>query len=89
MNRHARYTWLQREMKAVQQQDRFGCVVACLATVLGRTYEDVRAEIGDPGRGLTEGAWTEYLASQGYAVQHLYRTDQLNQEQRSGWPAAP
>lgn len=89
MNRHAKYTWLSREVKAVQQQDRFGCVVACLATILGRSYEDVRSEIGDPGRGLTDGTWSEFLANQGYAVQHLYRVDQLTQAKRSVWPAAP
>jgi hypothetical protein len=78
-----------REAGAVQQRDRFGCALACLATVLGRTYEDVRDEIGDPGRGLTDGAWCEFLAAQGYAVQHLYRVHQLTQAKRDVWPAAP
>ncbi len=89
MTRHAKHVWRMREVKAVQQKDRFGCAVACLATVLGRTYDDVRAEIGDPGRGLTDGAWSEFLAAQGYAVQHLFRVHQLTQAKRDVWPAAP
>jgi len=89
MNRRARHLWMMREVKAVQQGDRFGCAVACLATVLGRSYEDVRSEIGDVGRGLTSDVWAEFLALQGYAVQHAYRTDQLTNQPRSAWPPRP
>lgn len=73
----------------VRQLETFGCSIACLAAVLGVTYEAVRAEIGEPGRGLTHFVWHEYLSRHGYAVQFFFQTDGFTHVPRDPWPLAP
>ena len=62
-------------MTVVRQEDAFGCAVACVATVLGRTYGEIREAFGDVGRGFTSDVWGEFMAREGYALQHVYRID--------------
>ncbi len=76
-------------MEAVRQEDRFGCAVACVAMVLGRPYAAVRAALGEVGRGSTHDVWGELLIRESYALQHLYRVDQVARGPRPAWPLAP
>lgn len=73
----------------VRQEDRYGCVLASIAMVLGRSYADVRAELGDPDRGHTKDFWREYLARKGYAIQFFYRYDCVGKSEREHWPMQP
>lgn len=73
----------------VRQEEAFGCAIACCAMVRGVSYAEVRATLGAPGRGFTRDVWHEYLARHGFAIQHLYRIDQLARSEREVWPLAP
>ncbi|WP_426315536.1 hypothetical protein ACN9MF_11485 [Methylobacterium fujisawaense] len=73
----------------VRQQEAYGCAIACCAMVRGVSYAEVRATFGEPGRGFTHDVWQEYLARHGFAVQHLYRIDQLTCAEREVWPLTP
>lgn len=57
-------------IKLVEQEDDCGCVVACIAMVLGRTYQSVRADWGNDF--TTEGVDLEqmmnYLGDHGCSI---------------------
>ena len=70
-------------IKHVRQDDRYGCVVACLAMVLDRSYSAIRHQLGSPGNGFTHNVWQRFLAERGFGVQHFYRFGS------AVWPLAP
>lgn len=76
-------------MQIVRQEDFCGCVIACMAMVLGRSYESIKGEVGDPGNGFAYVTWKEYLGRHGYAVQMFFRYDPLTRSERVGWPLKP
>jgi hypothetical protein len=57
----------------VRQEERYGCVVACLAMATARTYADVRRYFNRPfdEGGMKNDEAYHYLATHGYAVAHL------------------
>jgi hypothetical protein len=73
----------------VRQQDHHGCVIACIATVLEQPYGVVRAEFGEPGRGIIYSWWQEYLGRHGYAFQFFYRHNCFTKADREPWPLLP
>ncbi|MEW6626892.1 MAG: hypothetical protein AB1431_08905 [Pseudomonadota bacterium] len=73
----------------VPQLEQYGCAIACCAMIRGVSYEEAAETFGPPGRGLTHDVWGEYLARHGFAVQHLYRYDQIANGPRSPWPLSP
>ncbi|MGU3476920.1 hypothetical protein [Methylobacterium sp. D48H] len=76
-------------MDPVRQEDRYGCAIACVAMLLDRTYADMRAAVGEPGHGFTHDSLGELLIRGGYALQHVFRIDQVTQRPRPVWPLAP
>lgn len=76
-------------MDPVRQEDRYGCAIACVAMLLDRTYAEMRGAVGEPGNGFTHDAWGELLSRGGYALQHMYRIDQITQRPRAVWPLEP
>lgn len=73
----------------VRQEEAYGCAIACCAMVRGVSYAEVAATFGSPDRGFTHDVWQEYLARHGFALQHLYRVDQLTRASRKTWPLPP
>jgi hypothetical protein len=77
----------------VRQVDAFGCGIACVAMVTGRSYADVRALIeawwNDRPHGLTHYVLFEMLSHLGYATVNLWETNQLQYRPREPWPPAP
>jgi hypothetical protein len=62
-----------KPIKLVRQEDPFGCAVACIAMVLGRTYESVKADWSNDFAkdGVTTNQITGYLGDAGCSV--LYK----------------
>jgi hypothetical protein len=84
----------------IQQEDEMGCVLACLAMVMGRTYSQVKTDfVCFDGRGLCHEDAYEYLADNGFAVAKKFKgrnyvhppADKYNydKEWRTEWPPAP
>lgn len=59
-------------MKLVEQKEPYGCTVACLAMVLGATYEDVQSQfINDfTKRAISFKQVLDYLGENGFSVLH-------------------
>jgi hypothetical protein len=76
-------------IKHVRQEDPYGCGHACLAMILGKSYSDVRAELGDPGRGQTHQLWLEMLGRHGHTYQHFFRYNPVTNQPREPWPLQP
>ena len=74
----------------VLQQDRVGCVIACLAMVLNTTYDEVRKDLGVPKNGgFTHYVWQEYLSMNGYAYQFYFRYNPITNTEHKDWPMMP
>jgi len=80
----------------VRQEDAYGCVIACLSMIVGRTYADVKAELqcypAAQGRDFNAEGFNffeadAYLAEQGYAIARKYRN--YLKQPRDVWPPAP
>lgn len=54
-------------MELIRQKHEYGCVVACLAMILNKTYDAVVAESGiDPERGARRWQWQQMLKRNHY-----------------------
>lgn len=78
----------------VAQEDPWGCTLAALAMVLGRTYQDVKAEIladhperDFSGKGLNYLDADQFLAAHGYATARMFRY--YISRPRPLWPPDP
>lgn len=60
------------QTQLVTQDDRFGCIVACAAMVLGKTYAEVRKDWFNnfTDEGATFDQLMNYLGDQGFSVVH-------------------
>ncbi|MGH9884847.1 MAG: hypothetical protein ACREBE_04935 [bacterium] len=82
-------------LRLVYQRHKADCVVAALATAMGRTYDDVRHRIDLSHDFTVEGTSLEGVACSvldhfGFAWQLRYRTTaRLNYAERDPWPCAP
>lgn len=81
---------LPRTPRWVHQEDALGCGIAALAMVMGRPYQDVRADFNDRDfsqRGIDYEEADDYLAQHGYATARVrcFYLDRM----RSAWPPAP
>ena len=60
------------KIKLVRQEDEFGCTIACLAMVLGKTYKEIKKDFVNKFQGnedgLTIGMLIDYLGDQGCEV---------------------
>lgn len=79
------------QIKHVRQQHPNGCGTACIAMILGTTYEEARHHVGgDFERGMTHYEWFEAFARSGLAVQFIFQRQQkLGNESRVRWPLLP
>ena len=83
----------------VRQEEPFGCAVAALAMVTGKSYAEVRAAfVGHDfststsdihTSGISHNSVDAYLSSQGYAVRRECRYDQVLNRPREVWPVEP
>lgn len=78
-------------IRHVRQIDPMGCIIASLAMMSGRTYEDLRPEFPDlEERGGLDFRHTEdWLYRHGYAWQVIYKYHPPGNSERPVWPAPP
>jgi hypothetical protein len=79
------------DVRLVRQEDKYGCAVASLAMVTGKSYAEVRAAFSHDftKEGVVFFAWEEYLTHSGYAVARKMQYDALKKSTREPWPAEP
>lgn len=74
----------------VEQLDKMGCGMACLAMVTGQTYADVKAHFnGNFADGLIDFALQQYLAEHGYATAIKYPHYMPTNTKRDIFPPEP
>ena len=81
----------------VAQPNAYGCAIASLAMVAGKTYEEMEQQLVDWGlarermrHGLHEGIWLEALDRLGFVYVRRYSADSfLNGPRTTPWPPAP
>lgn len=79
----------------VKQPNSYGCMVASVAMVVGRSYEQIERECAAacfrkpecPGIGEIEAF--ELLHRYGFAIQRRFRFDPVTQTERPVWPCDP
>lgn len=83
-------------LRYVAQPNVYGCAIACVAMVVGKTYDEMEAWLAEQGlttarreRGLHDGIWLEALARHGLAYSQRYRCDPMTNAQRKHWPPDP
>lgn len=66
----------------VPQEEQFGCAVACIATVLGKTYDEISQTFENDFSvsGINLAQAIEYLGDAGYSIVHKYVTHYNNRE---------
>lgn len=80
----------------VAQPNGYGCSIACVAMVVGKTYEEMEAwfvESGMPingmAKGLHSGVYFEALHRHGFAIQQRYKYDTIAGTSHLAWPPKP
>lgn len=81
----------------VAQPNGYGCAIACVAMIVGKTYDEMEAWFVEQGlarermeRGLTDHIWREALAVLGYShVQRFECNAFTNRCDRIPWPPEP
>lgn len=82
-------------MKYVEQKDDWDCVIACLAMVTDKSYEEVYNEFipyfntFGSRDGIDDEAFFEYMGEHGYATLTKRVLYQPSQEVRKVWPVLP
>lgn len=73
----------------MRQEDAYGCGVAAMAMLTGRTYAEVKASFTNDfsGGGHSVFMWDQYLAEHGYGTARKYRY--LYGRERAVWPCEP
>lgn len=69
-------------------------MIACLAMVTGKTYDEVLEEFAgywkdNSESGIGDDAFYQYLGQHGYLVQTFKRIYEPSQTQRAPWPPLP
>lgn len=72
----------------VRQEEQYGCVIASLAMITGKTYQEVRQAFTgmEQGRGTDWTAMQAYLADLGYAVQWRFAYCGYTNQKYTDWP---
>ena len=81
----------------VRQEDEWGCFVAAMAMITGKTYAHVKAETGDiyKNKSASYYAADQYLTQHGYAYARLWAFNQFAQDAdklnvpMTEWPPKP
>lgn len=83
-------------VRYVAQPNGYGCSIACVAMVVGMTYEQTETWFLARGlarermkRGLWDGIWLEALGRLGFSYVQRYRCNPLTNSPRDEWPCAP
>ena len=83
-------------IKRVAQEDADGCAIACVAMVLGWTYQEARGYLriaaeDDAGvlHGIHSGVVQEALAQHGWMCRVHYRHNSVTKSDRAEWPPPP
>lgn len=85
------------EIRYVAQPNGYGCAIACVAMIVGKTYEEMEAWLAEQGMtrermasGLYAHIYLEALDRHGFAYAQRYRCDPFtNRCDRPAWPPAP
>lgn len=80
----------------VAQPNGYGCAIACVAMIVGKTYDEMEAWFAEQGmsrermeRGLYDAIWREALHRHGFADEQRYRCDPFTGHcDRPVWPPA-
>jgi hypothetical protein len=80
----------------VAQPNDYGCAIACVAMIVGKTYADMEAWFLAHGlaparmeKGVHDGVYFEALARHGFAYQQRWRCNPFTNVMRDDWPPAP
>lgn len=81
----------------VAQPNGYGCAIACVAMIVGKTYDEMEAWFIDQGlprtrmeQGSHDGIWREALDRLGFVYVQRYRCDPfIGRCDRPVWPPAP
>lgn len=81
----------------IAQPNSYGCAIASLAMIAGKTYDQMEQWMLDQGlsrsrmeAGLHEGIWLEALGRLGFVYERRYSGDAfLNGPRTTPWPPAP
>lgn len=80
----------------VAQPNGYGCAIACMAMITGRTYDEMESWLLANGltrsrmeKGLHSEMWMQVLGELGFSAVRVYRTHTLTNERRAAWPPAP
>ena len=81
-------------MKLVRQKESNGCIVASLAMIVGKSYDDVRADhifsaLESEAKGCSFREVEEYLWRHGFAWQEVYRCGPPGNTYKEVWPPRP
>ena len=83
------------KVEYVESDEPSGCVIACLAMVTGKSYQEVKQGMRQywknegSDNGTNDEAFEAYLAARGYAVQHLSHDYIPEDKLIEPWPPAP
>lgn len=78
----------------VAQPNGYGCAIACVAMIVGKTYDEMEAWFLEQGlprermvQGSHDGIWREAIDRHGFVYVQRYRCDPfLNRCDRPDWP---
>lgn len=81
----------------VAQPDGYGCAIACVAMIVGKTYDEMKTWFVAQGlprdrmeRGSHDGIWREALERHDFVYVQRYRCDPfIGRCERPTWPPAP
>lgn len=78
-------------VQRVEQEDKMGCGLACLAMLTGETYRQVKSKVvrWEENHGVAEFMMKDYLVEQGYASAMKYPHSSSMKIDRTPWPPAP
>jgi len=84
------------EVRYVAQPNGYGCSIACVAMVLGKTYDEMEAWFLDAGltrermeKGLWRGIYYAALHRHGFALVERWHHDPIANVKGPVWPIAP
>lgn len=77
----------------IQQPEPYGCGIAVIAMIMGKTYWEVKEYFEDktigPRTGVTFDTFKEILFQNGYLTFHIFKTIVHLQKPREIWPPLP
>jgi hypothetical protein len=83
-----------RKIQWVRQEDKYGCVIASIAMVTGKTYSEVKAMFTHHSYDFSKSGLGGYdtdqcLAELGFATSRLYVNTLQGRRPESEWPPQP